>query len=117
MKYVFLVCTFLAGAMYVFAVSTLETIEDPDRTTIVWSTDRNPARLLQVEVFERMFPHLHVVVEKRDETKIIVRCATGTGPDIIDVGDVFEFSTLVEAGVLMDLTPYAREMGFSPDRT
>ena len=117
MKYVFIVCIALAASMYAIAMSTLETIEDPDRTTIVWSTDRNPARLLQVDVFERMFPQLHAVVEKRDETKIIVRCATGTGPDIIDVGDVFEFSTLVEAGVLMDLTPFAEEMGFSPART
>ncbi|HCV23638.1 MAG: extracellular solute-binding protein [Candidatus Latescibacteria bacterium] len=117
MKYIFLACILLAGAMYAFAVGSLETIEDPNRTTIIWSTDRNPARLLQVDVFERMFPQLHVVVEKRDETKIIVRCATGTGPDVIDVGDVFEFSTLVEAGVLMDLTPYAERMGFAPDKT
>ena len=117
MKHVFIACSLLATVMYAVAVATLESVGDPTRTTVVWSTDRNPARLLQVDVFERMFPGLQVIVEKRDPTKIIVRCATGTGPDIVDVGDIFEFSTLVEAGVLMDLTPYAANMGFGPDRT
>ena len=103
--------------MYVFAVGTLETQGDPERTTITWSTDLNPARVKQVGIFHDMYPGIEVIVEKRDETKLMVRCATGTGPDVIDVYDVFELSKLVEAGVLMDLTPYAEELGFSADDT
>ena len=57
------------------------------------------------------------MVDKRDATKIIVRCATGTGPDVVDIYDVFELATFAEAGMLMDLTPFAEEMGFGVENT
>ena len=103
--------------MYSIAVSTLEMQGDPNRTTIFWSTDPNPARIKQVAIFEEMNPGIEVIVDKRDATKVIVRCATGTGADVVDVYDVFELATFAEAGVLMDLTPFAAEMGFSTQNT
>lgn len=117
MKYVFVACTLFAAGMYALALATLETEGDPARTTIYWSTDRNPARILQVGVFEDLFPDIEAIVEKRDATKLIVRCATGTGPDVVDVHDAFEFATFVEAGVLLDLTPYADSLGFAAANT
>ncbi|MBT4500510.1 MAG: extracellular solute-binding protein [Gemmatimonadetes bacterium] len=117
MKYVFLGLILLFVAMYAVALSTLETHGDPQRTTIYWSTDPNPARVKQIATFEEMHPDIEVLLEKQDATKIIVRCATGTGPDVIDVYDAFQLLTRVEAGILTDLTPFAEEMGFGLGNT
>ncbi len=117
MKYVFLGLIALFVAMYAYAVSTLETLGDPNRTTVFWSTDPNPARTKQVAIFEKLNPDLEGLVDKRDGTKIIVRCATGTGPDVVDVYDVFELATFAEAGILMDLTPFADSLGFGVENT
>ncbi len=61
---------------------------------------------------EPLYPGLQVQVDPGDRAKLIVRCATGTGPDIIDLYTLQEMHSFVEAGILMDLTPYADEMGF-----
>lgn len=117
MKYVFMGLIGLFIAMYAYAISTLETLGDPERTTIFWSTDPNPARTKQVGIFEELNPDLEGLVDKRDATKIIVRCATGTGPDVVDIYDVFELATFAEAGILMDLTPFADSLGFGVENT
>lgn len=117
MKYVLLALIGVFVVMYAYAISTLETLGDPNRTTVAWSTDPNPARTKQVGVFETLNPDLEGIVDKRDATKIIVRCATGTGPDIVDIYDVFELATFAEAGILMDLTPFADSLGFGVDNT
>ena len=56
-------------------------------------------------------------VESGAAEKLIVQCATGTGPDVIDVYGMAHMMTLVEAGVLVDLTPYAAKGGFGPGNT
>ena len=60
---------------------------------------------------------IEVGVESGAREKLIVQCATGTGPDIIDVYGKAHMMTLVEAGVLVDLTAFAADMGFSPANT
>lgn len=117
MKYVFMGLIALFIVMYGYAVSTIEPLGDPDRTTVVWATDPNPARTKQVAIFERLNPGLQGLVDKGDATKIIVRCATGTGPDVVDIYDVFGLATFAEAGILMDLTPFADSLGFGLDDT
>jgi len=117
MKYVIMALIGVFVVMYAYALSTLEVLGDPNRTTITWSTDPNPARTKQVGIFEAKNPDLEGLVDKRDATKIIVRCATGTGPDIVDIYDVFELATFAEAGILMDLTPFADSLGFGVDNT
>ena len=117
MKYIFLGLIAIFVAMYAIALSTLETAGDPERTTIYWSTDPNPARVKQIATFEKLYPDIEVLLEKQDATKIIVRCATGTGPDVVDVYSAFQMLTRVEAGILTDLTPFARELGFGLENT
>ncbi|MGY8823636.1 MAG: ABC transporter substrate-binding protein [Candidatus Latescibacterota bacterium] len=117
MKYVIMALIGVFVVMYAYAISTIEVLGDPNRTTITWSTDPNPARTKQVGIFEANNFDLEGLVEKRDATKIIVRCATGTGPDIVDIYDVFELATFAEAGILMDLTPFADSLGFGVDNT
>ncbi len=52
-----------------------------------------------------------------DQTKLIVQCATGAGPAIVDVYSQEQMINLVNAGVLLDLTPYAEDMGCRPGHT
>ena len=102
MKYIFFALVILFFALYAIAVSTLEIQGDPSRTTIYWSTDPNPARVKQIAVFEKLHPDIEVILDKQDATKIIVRCATGTGPDVVDVYDAFQMLTRVEADFLAE---------------
>jgi multiple sugar transport system substrate-binding protein len=120
MKRVFAAFFLLFAVMYAGAQLTLERPKDDHLTHLTWSTDDNPARKVQSGGFHRMFPGDDVTVDPGlggDQTKLIVQCATGTGPDIMDVYDQQQLTTLVEAGVLLDLTPYAKQMGFDPSRT
>src|SRR5579872_7350043 len=120
MQKVFLVFLLLFLALYVIAESTLGGAGNPRIVRLRWATDDNPARKVQEELFGRLYPGSEAVVDPGlggDQTKLIVQCATGTGPDIVDVYDEQQMTTLVEAGVLLDLTPYARKMGFDAAHT
>jgi multiple sugar transport system substrate-binding protein len=65
----------------------------------------------------RKAQRIEASVESGAREKLIVQCATGTGPDVIDVYGVAHMMTLVEAGVLVDVTRQAAEMGFAPGNT
>ena len=56
-----------------YAVSTIEVLGDPDRTTVVWATDPNPARTKQVGIFEELNPDLEGLVDKSDATKLATK--------------------------------------------
>ncbi len=117
MKFVFLGILAFFAALYVIAESTLERDQAEGVTVLRWATDDNPARRIQCERFAELYPGLEVTVDPATMEKNLVRCATGTGPDIIDVYNVQQMSTYVQAGILMDLTPYADAMGFGVDNT
>lgn len=120
MKHAFLGLSILAFALYIAAVRTLERPREDGLVHMTWATDDNPARKLQTGTFGAMFPGLEVRVDPglgADQTKLIVQCATGTGPDIVDVYSQEQMVALVNAGVLMDLTPYAEQGGFGPKNT
>lgn len=89
----------------------------PDRTTLFWSTDNNPARPVQIGPFMRMNPDLAVVVEPNTFDRTIVQASTGIGPDLIETYSLSDMVAYANAGILLDLTPYAEEYGFSPDTT
>ena len=117
MKYLFAALIAAFALLYGIAQSTLVAEGDPNRTTIRWSTDKNPARERQVGLFEELNPDIEVIVQKHDFTKVMVRCATGTGPDVVDNFDAFNMHSWVEAGIIRDLTPFAADQGFSTDDT
>jgi multiple sugar transport system substrate-binding protein len=93
--------------------------------------DRPRAELTEVEAFalnrralEAALPgtlrravRVEVSVESGAAEKLIVQCATGTGPDVIDVYGLNQMLTYVQTGILVDLTPFAGEMGFGPENT
>lgn len=117
MKYVFAGALVLAALLYVAAECTLTGPPDDGRAHLLWFTDPNPARNVQMRLFGEEFADAAASVDRGDPVRLIVRCATGTGPDTIDVYDQDQLQTYVQAGILLDLTPYAREMGFSPEKT
>lgn len=89
---------------------------------LVWSTDDNPARRVQCQLFREW--HLRTYGEpvdilpdptNRDITKTIVQCVAGAGPDIIEAYGPAELSQMVSAGVALDVTDEAKKQGFGAD--
>lgn len=118
MKQVFAFSAVLFVAMWVWAQSTLPRPPKDNIIRLRWATDPNPVRESQIALFEKMNPGVEVTVDPTsgDPSKIIVQCATGTGPDIMDCGQA-PMTSFVEAGILLDLTPYAKGMGFDVSKT
>src|SRR5262249_6249111 len=119
MRNVFLASFVLCGLLYLAAEATLSNPSKPGVVRLRWSTDPNPARNEQIAKFSGLFPGQEIVVDPGlggGNTKLIAQCATGTGPDLIDM-DGLAKTVLVGAGVLLDLTPYAKDGGFGPDQT
>lgn len=86
---------------------------------LVWSTDDNPARRVQCQLF-RVW-HLRTFGEpidiipdptNRDITKTIVQCVAGAGPDVIEAYGPAELGQMVSAGVALDVTEDAATHGF-----
>jgi len=117
MRAVFLVLLAVFLALYVLAEVTLDRPPQDGIVRLRWATDPAPARGFQTRTFARMFPGIEVSVDPGDRIKLIAQCATGTGPDIVDIYSKAEMYSFVQAGILLDLTDYARAMGFGPEAT
>ncbi|MEM1166825.1 MAG: extracellular solute-binding protein [Planctomycetota bacterium] len=87
---------------------------------LVWSTDANPAREVQMALFRTW--HLRnygepvdIVTDpsNRQLTKAIVQSVAGAGPDIIEYYGAADLHSLVNAGIALDITDYAEEHGFN----
>lgn len=119
MKIAFAIAAGIFVAMYVGAQATLQHPREDGTVHLRWATDSNPARNVQIAKFDEMYPGTDAAVDPSaggDPSKILVQCATGVGPDIIDTTqDTME--TMVSAGVLLDLTPYAKSLGFDGSKT
>ena len=103
--------------LYLGAELTRDRPARPGITAIRWCTDMNPARTVQTSIFEKLNPDIKVVLDPGARQKLIVQCATGTGPDVIDVYDSEQMVSYVEAGILLDLTEVAAEKGFATTNT
>jgi ABC-type glycerol-3-phosphate transport system substrate-binding protein len=86
---------------------------------LVWSTDDNPARRVQCQLFRvwhlRTFGEpIDIVPDptNRDITKTIVQCVAGAGPDIIEAYGPAELGQMISAGVAQDVTEEATREGF-----
>lgn len=119
MKWVFLGIAVAVVAMYAAAELSI----DRPRDGVVrfrWATDAAASRPLQTATFAKLYPGYEAVVDPGlggDQTKLLVQCATGVGPDVVDLYSVQQMHGQVEAGTLLDLTPYAAEMGFDVSQT
>lgn len=103
--------------LYVVAQATLERTQKPGVVVIRWSTDDNPTRQDQTALFAEMFPGVEAKIDPGSRQKLVVQCSTGAGPDVIDIYNSAQMMSYVEAGILLDLTDHAKEMGFAPGNT
>jgi len=115
----------------VFAVLVLATIADQltrrpaatDRPVLYWVTDINPARVAEMELFEKWltdnnYPEFEIRLDSSnaDVSKKLIQGVSGVGADIISlVRD--EAWLLQSTGMLADIQPLAEEHGFTVDRT
>ena len=116
MKYVFAAGLLVFAVAYALAIGTLQTPDPPGVTTLRWATDPNPARTMQIGAFAALHPDIHVKVDSDDASRLLIQCATGVGPDVMDLS-ADTTRSMAEAGVLLDLTDIARSDGFSPELT
>ena len=120
MRRIFTVLFVVFILAYIGAEMTLDRHTRSDEIWLRWATDPAPSRELQIKAFEQRHPGIRVMVDPgvgNDQIKMIVQCATGVGPDIIDIQNQEQMAGLVEAGILLDLTPWATQMGFSTENT
>lgn len=110
----------IAGLLVV--LTSVAMIWRPDRTPdhktrLIWTSDNNPARTEQIATFNREQPDLLLELDYSNQStqKVVLQSISGVGPDILDFQDR-HLQALVEAGVLMDLTAPAKELGFSAAR-
>lgn len=117
MKYFFLISALIVGLLWLAAAMTVPPEVQDGRQVLYWSTDTNPARREQLAPFQELNPDILIKVEPTAVDKTIIQCSTGVGPDLLEIYSVEQMVTYVEAGILLDLTPYAEEMGFGPGST
>jgi multiple sugar transport system substrate-binding protein len=117
MKYFFAIFGGFVAALWITARLWVPPPHPPGVTVLSWSTDPNPARQTQLAPFHLLHPDILVKIEPNTYDKTIVQCSSRVGPDIIEIYSNTDMVGFAEAGILMDLTPYAKDMGFSTDVT
>ncbi len=117
MKQLFLAMFLVLAILSVVAQVTKPSREFAGRTRIIWTTDDNPARQAQIDIFDQQFPHLKLTIDpaNNDMSKIIVQTMAGIGPDVIDCYNRMQLHTYYQAGILEDITDWAKEAGTTPD--
>ncbi len=81
---------------------------------IVWVCDNNPARIDQINEFNRLHPDLKLVLDysNNDAQKTLVQATSRVGPDIFNTfgGTIQAYAN---AGIMLDLTEEAKALGCS----
>jgi len=124
-KYIFL------GALLILVIASIFTKSlQPDAKSKVpvlyWSTDPNPARTTQIEVFQEWLKTTYsnevnfvmkVDTVNSDNSKVVIQGVSGVGSDIIGHcgGPNMRFRQAV--GILEPITQMAEKMGFGLDKT
>lgn len=123
---------FVAALIMLVVAGSVTVLTEPDLRTdvpvIYWVTDRNPARLEQVELFHQWLideghttaegtpvAELRLDIAERDPTnsKKIIQSVAGVAADIMDC-DIGQMHAL---GVLRDVTEDAERLNFGVDQT
>ena len=97
--------------------------QQSDRPIVYWAVMPDPSKLAVRDAFyewreEQGLPpvELRLDAANRDLTKKMIQGVSGMGSDIVDAGGL-QMQPLQNAGVLADVTEYAEQYGFTPDRT
>lgn len=91
---------------------------------IYWVTDANPARQEQIRLFQAWlkkhnYPQMELRLDtaNNDISKELIQGVSGVGGDCIDIGSGGGMRYFQSVGLLTDVTPWAKKMGFDPSHT
>lgn len=123
MKYLFLITGVLL-AILAYLTPFITQGSDPDTKVIFWMTDNNPARNLQIDLYnewreskDKKTVNMAVDSANNSQQKKIIHGVTGVMSDIVDVSTPSELRLYQLMGLTLDLTPYAKKRGFSMEDT
>lgn len=118
MKAAFLAMFVVLAVLSLIAGVTIPPPPGGNRTTLVWSTDNNPVRKDQADLFNRLNPDLYVTIDPNntDQQKVIVQSIGGVGPDLFDSYGAGSLLSYVRSGVAMDVTLPLKSKGIDPVR-
>src|SRR4051812_4399242 len=76
------------------------------KAPLVWVSDDNPCRREHIELFNRLNPDLHLILDPDNagQEKVIVQATGGVGPDLFDCYGINELRAYVGAGIAWDVT-------------
>lgn len=111
MRALFVVCFLILVALSVVAWRLVPPVEEEGKTRLVWSTDPNPVRQAQVDLFNKLNPDLHLVIDPNntDPQKVIVQSQGGVGPDLFDCYGADQIESFALTGVAWDITDELRK--------
>lgn len=127
MKKLFIIVLTVLAAASVFTWLRLPS-QDHEHTVLSWSSDANPQRYEQLEVFDRWLKDHHPEVKARpngnpafnvslyaasNQSKLI-QAVSGVAGDLIDGIPIAEYARM---GLLVDVTDDARKRGFGMNST
>ncbi|MEI8281103.1 MAG: extracellular solute-binding protein [Armatimonadota bacterium] len=83
------------------------------KTPLVWTSDDNPLRKEQIDLFNRQHPSLNLQLDPNNQglEKVIVQSLAGVGPDLIDCRDANQLAAYVKAGIAWDITEELKSKG------
>lgn len=129
MKYLF-VCLAIVLILCSLALKASFPDQQSDVPIVYWVTDDNPARRMQVQLFHEWLVkqghvgpngepgadlRLYPVSAAHGRTQRIIQAVSGVSSEIIQLVDEVQFFN--DLGVLENLDPYAKEMGFDTSQT
>ncbi len=110
---IFLMMIGLSGVAWVITPSP----DTSGRQTIIWASDDNPRRRLQVETFNRLQSRYELQLDAVNNglDKVITQSLAGVGPDVFDAFRP-QIALLAEAGLLHDVTDELAQRGITLDQ-
>ncbi len=120
--------SFLTGLALLLAASALTEVNLPSHRSrypvLHWTTDDNPERISQVAHFERWLRRHHypkvtlrLDFANNDMSKDIIQGVSGDADDLMDMYGFGEMNFLAQCGLLYNVAPAARKMGFDASKT
>ena len=85
------------------------------KTPLVWTSDDNPLREEQIDLFNRQHQSLNLQLDPNNQglEKVIVQSLAGVGPDLIDCRDANQLAAYVKAGIAWDVTEELKARGIN----
>ncbi len=82
---------------------------------LVWTSDDNPLRKEQIDLFNKLHPDLSLKLDPVNQgmEKVIVQSLAGVGPDLIDCRDAAQLSAYVDSGIAWDVTDQLKASGIN----